>query len=110
MLLQIYFEIEPDKSAEFEQMYQNEYVPAMQKQVGYEGSRLLRLFSADLIRETQARETSFNYQMELVFDCEENRRKWADSEEHKKVWPAAQNLAKQVAWRGYDVAGKDRLG
>ena len=110
MLLQIYFEVEPDKASEFEQIYQTDYVPAMQKQTGYEGSRLLRLFPAAVATEIEAKETPFNYQMELVFDTEENRRQWAASDDHQKVWPMAQGLAKRVAWRGYDVAGRDRLG
>ncbi len=110
MLLQIYFAVETDKTSEFEQMYQEAYVPAMQRQSGYEGSRLLRLFPPALATEIQAEETPFNYQMELVFDTEENRRKWAASDAHQKVWPMAQELAQRVAWRGYDVAGRDRLG
>jgi antibiotic biosynthesis monooxygenase (ABM) superfamily enzyme len=110
MLLQIYFAVEADKSAAFEQMYRDAYVPAMQKQAGYEGSRLLRLFPPHLVEEIQAEETPFNYQMELIFDTEENRRKWAASDDHQEVWPRAQELASRVAWRGYDVAGEDRLG
>jgi antibiotic biosynthesis monooxygenase (ABM) superfamily enzyme len=110
MLLQIYFEVEADRTSEFEQMYQADYLPAMQKQAGYEGSRLLRLFPPAVVTEMKAQETPFNYQMELVFDTEENRRKWAASDDHQEVWPIAQGLAKRVAWRGYDVAGRDRLG
>ena len=110
MLLQIYFEVEADKTSEFEQMYQEAYVPAMQERTGYEGSRLLRLFPAPVTAEIKAEETPFNYQMELVFDTEENRREWAASDDHQKVWPMAQDLARRVAWRGYDVAGRDRLG
>lgn len=110
MLLQIYFEVVPDQTSAFEQIYREAYVPAMEKQEGYLGSRLLRLFPAPVATEIKAEETPFNYQMELVFDTEENRRKWAASDEHQKVWPMAQDLALRVAWRGYDVAGKDRLG
>lgn len=110
MLLQIYFQVAEDKRADFEAMYTNDYVPAMQKQVGYEGSRLLRLFPPEICEEIQSEQTPYNYQMNLVFDTEENRRKWAASEEHQVVWPLAQEIVEQVAWRGYDVAGSDGLG
>ena len=107
MVLQIYFEVEESKSTNFEMMYAESYVPAMKKQVGYQGSRLLKLFPPEVCKEIQSEETAYNYQMELVFDTEENRRKWAASEEHQEVWPLAQGMTKSVAWRGYDVVGFD---
>ena len=107
MLLQIYFVVAKGKGADFEAMYKDSYVPAMQKQVGYEGSRLLRLFPPEICEEMQAEATPYNYQMNLVFDTEENRRKWAASAEHQEVWPLAQSMVEQVAWRGNDVAGED---
>ena len=107
MLLQIYFKVAEDKGADFEAMYRDAYVPAMQKQVGYQGSRLLRLFPLEICEEIEAAPTDYNYQMNLVFDTEENRIKWAASDEHQEVWPLARSMVEQVAWRGYDVAGED---
>jgi antibiotic biosynthesis monooxygenase (ABM) superfamily enzyme len=109
MLLQIYFEIEPAKSADFEKMYEDVYVPAMRKQRGYLGSKLLRIFPPSISKAIQAVPTEFNYQMELMFDTEENRMKWVASPEHVEAWAAAEALAKKAAWRGYDVAGDDTL-
>ena len=65
-------------------------------------------FPQRVAREIEAAETEFNYQMELVFDTENNRRKWVDSKEHAKAWPLASGMAEQFAWRGYDVVGSDR--
>ena len=107
ILLQIYFEIEPDKAKDFETMYAETYVPAMKKQQGYQGSTLLRLFPPEVCREIESADTEFNYQMELVFDTEENRRKWVASEEHQVAWPRAQQMAQSVAYRGYDLVGCD---
>ena len=107
MLLQIYFNVVEAKQADFEALYKEAYVPAMQKQVGYEGSRLLRLFPPEVCEEIQAEATPYNYQMNLVFDTEENRSKWAASAEHQEVWPLAQSMVEQVAWRGFDVVGED---
>ena len=107
MLLQIYFDVAVDKAGEFERMYRDVYVPALRKQQGYMRSALLRLFPPPVTQEIGATSTEFNYQIELVFDTEENRRRWAASPEHQIAFPQATRLARSVAWRGYDVAGED---
>ena len=107
MLLQIYFEVDPSNLSEFESMYNDVYVPALNNQTGYIRSTLLRVFPADLAYEIDAAPTIYNYQMELVFDTEDNRRRWVDSPEHKEAWPKAAALARSVAHRGYDMAGED---
>ena len=107
MLLQIYFEVPPSGGSDFEKMYAEVYVPALKKQQGYLSSKLLRLFPPDVAGEIEAAKTDFNYQMELVFDTEENRRLWVASDEHQVAWPQAEKMATQVAWRGYDVAGEN---
>lgn len=107
IVLQIYFEIAPEQAAAFQAMYGDRYVPALQKQQGYQSSRLLRLFPAQVAAEIEASPTEFTHQMELAFDTEENRRRWAASAEHSVVWPLAAGMARSVAWRGYDVVAGD---
>ena len=106
MLLQIYFAVPEEKGGAFEAMFAETYVPALKKQVGYQGSTLLRIFAPAVSQEIGAAETPFNYQMELRFDSEANRRLWVASPEHGAAWSQAQALASDVAWRGYDVAGE----
>ncbi|MFQ6041109.1 MAG: hypothetical protein ACE5PV_09655 [Candidatus Poribacteria bacterium] len=108
ILLQIYFDIPAEKEREFESMYTDSYAPALQKQPGYLGSKLLRLFPEEIAKEIEAAHTEFNYQMELIFDTEENRRLWVASKEHGVVWPLAEEIARKVAWRGFDIAASDR--
>ena len=88
-------------------MYTSIYVPAMTVQQGYLESKLLRLFPENLEKEIQGEATTYNYQIQISFDTEENRRKWVASEQHKIAWPAASGLAKEFKWRGYDVMGDD---
>lgn len=107
MLLQIYFDIPAEKERDFENMYSKSYVPALRKQQGYLGSKLLRLFPPDIVKEIEAAHTEFNYQMELIFDTEENRRLWVASEEHSAVWSLAEGMAQNVAWRGFDIVESD---
>lgn len=108
MLLQIYFQVSLEKAKDFEAMYRDVYVPALNKQHGYVRSNLLRLFPKETLDEIEAEITEFNYQMELVFDSEENRRKWVDCPEHQQAWPAAEALVRKAAWRGYDVVDQDK--
>ena len=107
MLLQIYFQVSQDRATKFEKDFQASYVPALRKQRGYQRSSLLRLFPPGVAREIEATPTEFNYQMELVFDTEESRRKWVASEEHARAWPRATGMAEKFAWRGFDVVGSD---
>ena len=103
MLLQIYFEVTDENARAFEQMYEDVYVPAMQVQDGYLGSRMLRTFPV----EGDFEAPTYNYQMMLHFDTEENRVKWVASAEHQDAFPKAQALS--VFWdaQKYDVVGKD---
>lgn len=107
MVLQMDFVVEEKNKAAFEKMYYSIYVPAMTVQEGYLSSKLLRLFPDNLAREIQAEPTAFNYQIQISFDTEENRKKWVNSEQHKIAWPAASTLAREFKWRGYHVMGDD---
>ena len=105
ILLQIYFAVAEEQASSFEAMLPQPYAPALEKQPGYLGSTLLRRFPAAIAQEIDATEIPFNYQMELRFDTEANRRLWATSDEHSLVWPLAQGMSSAVEWRGYDVVG-----
>jgi heme-degrading monooxygenase HmoA len=107
MALQMDFVVPKENAEAFEKMYSSIYVPAMNVQQGYLGSKLLRLFPDNIEKEIQGEPTTYNYQIQISFDTEENRRKWVASEQHKIAWPAASGLAKEFKWRGYDVMGDD---
>jgi hypothetical protein len=110
MVLQMDFVVPEENSEAFEKMYHSIYVPAMTVQQGYLGSRLLRLFPEEVARSIQAEPTTYNYQIQISFDTEENRRKWVASDQHQIAWPAASRLAKEYKWRGYEVKGEDHPG
>lgn len=106
-VLQMDFIVTKENAEAFEKMYYSIYVPAMTVQRGYLQSKLLRMFPENLSKEIQAEPTAYNYQIQISFDTEENRRKWVASSEHQIAWPAASKLAKEFKWRGYDVIGDD---
>jgi len=107
MALQMDFIVPKENAAAFEKIYYSVYVPAMTVQKGYLSSKLLRLYSEEQAKTIEAEPTTYNYQIQISFDTEENRRKWVASEQHKIAWPAASGLAKEFKWRGYDVMGDD---
>ena len=107
MSLQMEFEVAAADAAAFEKLYNETYVPAMKLQQGYIGSRLMKIFSPEIEKSIQGEATTYNYQMQLFFDTEVNRRKWVSSPQHQKAWPAATALGKVYKWRGYDVVGAD---
>lgn len=107
MILQMDFIVSKENSEAFEKMYHSIYVPAMLVQDGYLGSKLLRLYPENIAKEIQAEPTTYNYQIQINFDTEANRRKWVASPQHQIAWPAATSLAREFKWRGYDVKGDD---
>jgi mannose-6-phosphate isomerase-like protein (cupin superfamily) len=106
--LQMFFEVEPDKYDAFEKNYIDVYIPALRKQVGYMGSKLLRRFPADYTKKIGSPETKFTFEMELMFDTEEHRMMWTKTQEHDFAWPKTSALAKSFQWIGYDVVGMDQ--
>jgi uncharacterized cupin superfamily protein len=107
--LQMFFEVEPVNFSAFEKNYIDIYVPALRKQTGYVGSRLLRRFPDDYSKKIGSPETRFNFEMELLFDTEEHRQMWTKTKEHDYAWPKTSALAKSFQWLGYDVVGMDQV-
>lgn len=107
MVLQMDFVVEKEKAEAFEKMYYSIYVPAMTVQKGYRSSKLLRLFPDNIAKEIEAEPTTYNYQIQISFATEQDRRNWVASPQHQIAWPAATALAKEYKWRGYDVMGDD---
>jgi mannose-6-phosphate isomerase-like protein (cupin superfamily) len=107
IVLQMDFVVPKENAEAFEKMYSSIYVPAMTVQQGYIESKILRLFPEEVEKQIEGEPSTYNYQIQISFDTEENRRKWVASEQHKIAWPAASKLAKSFKWRGYDVMGDD---
>ena len=107
--LQMYFEVEPANYAAFEKNYIDVYVPALRRQVGYLGSKLLRIFPADVAKKNGSPETKFTFEMELMFEKEEQRVAWTKTKEHDDAWAKTSGMAKSYQWLGYDVVGMDQV-
>jgi mannose-6-phosphate isomerase-like protein (cupin superfamily) len=107
--LQMFFEVEPKDFDAFERNYTDIYVPALRKQVGYMGSKLIHTFPADILKKIGSPSTKFTYQIELLFDTEEHRVAWTKTPEHDFAWEKTSALANSFQWLGYDVVGMDQV-
>jgi mannose-6-phosphate isomerase-like protein (cupin superfamily) len=107
--LQMFFEVQPENYTAFEENYIDVYVPALRKQVGYLGSKLLRIFPAEVTKRNGSPESKFTFEMELMFEKEEQRRAWTKTQEHDYAWGKTSALAKSYQWIGYDVVGMDQV-
>ena len=107
--LQMFFEVEPANYAAFEKNYIDVYVPALRRQVGYLGSKLLRVFPADVTKRNGSPEQKFTFEMELMFEKEEQRVAWTKTKEHDVAWRKTVAFAKSYQWIGYDVVGMDQV-
>lgn len=107
--LQMFFEVDPANFGAFERNYTEVYIPALRKQTGYMGSKLIRRFPDDFSKKIGSPETKFNFEMELMFDTEEHRQMWTKTKEHDEAWPKTAALARSFQWFGYDVVGMDQV-
>lgn len=107
--LQMFFEVLPENYAAFEKNYINVYVPALRRQVGYLGSKLLRIFPADVTKRNGSPDSKFTFEMELMFEKEEQRGAWTKTKEHDEAWAKTSAMAKSFQWIGYDVVGMDQV-
>lgn len=90
--LHIRLNVEPGQEARFEELYRNAFVPAISKQEGFLRAQLLRAF-----------EQSEVYEIDIYFETEELRERWANSADHQEVWPQIEKACREITPQGFDV-------
>ncbi len=93
--LHIYIEPIEGKETDLESLYWSEYVPGINVQKGFHRTTLLK--KSDALRE---------YQIDITFDSEELRFKWANSKEHQEVWPKIASLCSRASWSGFETVSQ----
>jgi heme-degrading monooxygenase HmoA len=91
--LHISLEPLPGSEADLEKLYRDAYVPGISIQPGFVRSTLLK--RRDALRE---------YQIDITFESEDLRLRWAASPEHQAAWPRVVALCARVSWAGFDTA------
>ncbi len=97
--LHIQLKVRPGQEAQFEELYEKAYIPAIRKQEGFRRAQLLRPY-----------ERGEEYEIDIYFDSEELRERWANSSEHEEVWPQIEGMCTEVSPRGFDVFAENRDG
>jgi antibiotic biosynthesis monooxygenase (ABM) superfamily enzyme len=88
----ITFAVHPDRTGDFERFFADEYRPAMTASPGY--------LSASLLREA---DSETRYQMVLRFADADASATWRNSEVHKALQPALNELHGGMEILGYEI-------
>jgi heme-degrading monooxygenase HmoA len=107
--LQIKYTVSSANSDAFEKMIDRVYGPALAKQQGFAGYRLLREYSDAERKRIEATSDGYNFILELIFETEDLRVKWVASPEHDPAFEEAKKLADPITHNGYHVVQDTRL-
>jgi len=99
--LQIKCVVADDKKQAFESMIQRVYRPALAKQQGFVGYRLLREYSVAEREKIGATSEGYTFILELTFETEQQRVKWVASPEHDPAFAEVKKLAGPIIHNGY---------
>ena len=102
--LHIYLQVKVGREADLEDLYREVYVPAITVQRGFRSTTLLRSFEPKMAAAIGA-SGGWNYEIDIVFDTEENRQAWAAGPEHTMAWPKIVDVCDQITWQGFGLLG-----
>jgi antibiotic biosynthesis monooxygenase (ABM) superfamily enzyme len=94
--LHIQFRVKPGRENQFEELYWITYVPVISKQEGFRRTQMLRPYGG-----------GNEYEIDIYFDTEDLRERWASSPDHERVWPQVEDLCTEIAPRGFEVLAED---
>jgi antibiotic biosynthesis monooxygenase (ABM) superfamily enzyme len=87
IVLYVDMSVDPAKEQEMKNNFHNTFKPAAVKFPGYIDVKIVKLRSAL----QGSAPPGMNYRFQLVYESEEARQKWINSDIHKKVWPTIEN-------------------
>lgn len=96
------FTVDDDSRDEFVRMVEATYGPALARQPGYHGHRLMAPYTSGPAAGAPVPGT-VRLELEFEFDSEEARQAWAASADHAPAWEAAMRLSRSQASFGFHV-------
>jgi antibiotic biosynthesis monooxygenase (ABM) superfamily enzyme len=90
---QVHFDVDPEKTAEFEEFFKTEYRPAMSKSPGF--------VQVDLLVDPKE---PTHYQMVIRFQTQENSDAWRASSTHQALSPRLKSMYSGSQVMVYEVA------
>jgi len=101
--LHIYLKAKPGQREAIERCYREDYVPAITIQQGFRSTTLLRPYDPATAQRIGAVTAEFDYEIDIAFDTEDQRMRWALGPEHQVCWPKMEALCERIVWEGFDV-------
>ncbi|MCL6600718.1 MAG: antibiotic biosynthesis monooxygenase [Alicyclobacillus macrosporangiidus] len=81
-----------DNRERFLEIYRSKYVPAISRQEGFVRTMLI-----------QGMQNPNEFEIDIFFQTEALRQRWANSQDHAEVWPLIEALADELSWKGFNV-------
>ena len=102
IVLEVDLSVDSAQEKEMLDNFHTKFKPAAAKFAGYIDVKILKLRSA-LMGSAPA---GLNYRFQLVYQSEELRQKWVNSDIHKQVWPTIEKTLKSKDYRVllFDIA------
>jgi heme-degrading monooxygenase HmoA len=106
---QITMTVRESQREAFESRFAACFLPAVSRQEGFREALLLEPYehlrgdqsvASPTVPDTPGTDTT-EYQLQLRFDSEQQRRRWVDSDDHDPAWGTLRELAEQVSVQGY---------
>lgn len=90
--LHVYCDVLEGKEEELEKVFNDVFSSAMAKQPGFVRVNLLKM-----------RENKRKYEIDIVFETEEQRLAWVATPEHAEAWPKVEACFSNFSYKGFDV-------
>jgi heme-degrading monooxygenase HmoA len=90
--IHVYCEVLEGKEQELKEVFDNVFSPAMAKQLGFVRVNLLKM-----------REDERKYEIDIVFETEEQRLAWVATPEHAEAWPKVEACFSNFSYKRFDV-------
>lgn len=90
--LHVYCDVSEGKEEELKKVFNNIFSPAMAKQPGFVRVNLLKM-----------KEEERKYEIDIVFETEEQRLAWVATPEHTEAWPKVEACFTNFSHKIFDV-------
>ena len=90
--LHVYCDVLEGKEEELEKVFNDVFSSAMAKQPGFVRVNLLKM-----------RENKRKYEIDIVFETEEQRLAWVATPEHAEAWPKVEACFSNFSYKGFNV-------
>lgn len=103
---EVKWRVRDDRREQFEEAIMSVFVPAVSKQPGFRGYTLARQFADEDIQAAELFRDLYNFRLNLTFESEELRKRWATTPEHDHAVETALAIADELVACGFLVVAE----